>query len=71
MGKTGGKTGTDSFGAGIRNDLGILKTNKIPGCLIECGFYDNPNDLQKLKNPTEIVQAICDGIINWFNNMSI
>lgn len=71
MGKTGGKTGTDSFGAGIRNDLGILKTNKIPGCLIECGFYDNPKDLQKIKNPTEIVQAICDGIVNWFNNMSI
>lgn len=67
MGRTGGTTGTDSYGAGVRTDLGILKVNNITGCLIECGFYDNPSQLVKLQNPVDIVQAISDGLIEWLN----
>jgi N-acetylmuramoyl-L-alanine amidase len=69
MGKTRGMTGTDELGAGIRNDLGILKINNIPGCLVECGFYDS-GDLAKLEEGTEIAHAICNGIVYWCNHYS-
>ena len=70
-GKTGGNTGntkgSDELGAAIRNDLGILKVNSLPGCLVECGFYDNPKQRVKLENPNDICQAIAAGIIEWCN----
>jgi N-acetylmuramoyl-L-alanine amidase len=47
----------------------MYKKLSIPGVLIECGFFSNPNEFKLLINDTyqnRIVDCIIDGLINYY-----
>ena len=49
-------------------DFHVLRKTKCPAVLIECGFFDNKKDFDKLKNPyfqAELACKIYDGIVEY------
>jgi N-acetylmuramoyl-L-alanine amidase len=50
--------------------LEMLKITGIVGCLVECGFYTNDEDVRKMRETQVVPIAICNGIINWYNSIT-
>ena len=58
----------------LPKDLFILRESKMPSVLVEVGFISNPNDRQRLQDPThrqQLAKAIADGIRRYFNNEEV
>lgn len=49
--------------------LEMLRIRGIVGCLVECGFYTNDEDVRKMRETQVVPIAICNGIINWYNSI--
>jgi len=55
----------------LSKDLFILRESEVPSALVEVGFISNPNDRQKLQDPSyqqELAKAIAAGIRRYFKN---
>ena len=55
---------------GTGNNIYILKGNKIPSVLVECGFLSNSEEAQKLKTPEyqrKVAWGIYMGILDYIN----
>lgn len=51
--------------------LEMLRITGIVGCLVECGFYTNDEDVRKMRETQVVPIAICNGIINWYNSITV
>ena len=50
----------------------ILKKTQIPAIIVECGFLSNYDEAERLaseEHQNEVVDAISEGIILWFNSL--
>jgi len=47
--------------------LAWIRNTRIWAVLLECGFMDYPNDMEKLQQPDLIAQGICKGICKVYN----
>lgn len=49
-------------------DLQVTRISEIPGCLVECGFYTNQNDVKIVRDTDKVPRAIYNAIIKWYNS---
>lgn len=52
--------------------LFLMKNATLPAVIVECGFLSNPDEEKLLKDPEyqeRLACAICDGIIEYYNNI--
>ncbi len=62
--------GNNRCAKGTGNNIYILKGNKIPSVLVECGFLSNSDEAQKLKTPDyqrKVAWGIYMGIFEFVN----
>ncbi len=52
------------------NDFYVIKNSRCPSCLVECGFFDNEDDVQLLSNIfylQRIAKSIYEGVRSYFD----
>ena len=62
---------SENFREALPQDLFILRESAVPSILVEMGFLSNPQDREKLQDPTyqkKIASAIGEGIKRYFAN---
>ncbi len=62
--------GNERVAKGTGNNIYILKGNKIPSVLVECGFLSNVDEAENLKSPEyqrKVAWGIYMGIMNFVN----
>ncbi len=65
------KDGNKRVAKGTGDSIFVLRDNKVPSALIECGFLSNPEEANLLKTSEHqklVAEGIYTGIIKYFNH---